>query len=243
MGMSAKMYVDDKVYSIYRLQYGFDQEINTNGTAATHPLGGLFDIELNSPKDPHLYAWGASNYQMKHVKLVFSQITKATRSRTIELYDTLCIAHHDYFSNDSKAPMRSVLKLSPAIIVQDGKIMFEKNWKVTDLSRQNVEPTPLPVSSAGEEEQENTESKVINQYITDLEDKENPRYSMGDHIYIVVESQNMIGEEMDLKIPDKKVDFLYQGKRLENDTLKSYAITNNIEKIPLQVISEDYKYL
>jgi hypothetical protein len=66
---------------------------------------------------------------------------------------------------------------------------------------------------------------------------------MGDHIYVVVKSQNMIGEKVDLKIPDKKVDFLYQGKRLENDTKKDYIITIDAEKIPLQVISEDYKDL
>ncbi|MBL4560884.1 MAG: hypothetical protein JKX79_07845 [Labilibaculum sp.] len=230
--MSAKMYVDDKVYNIYRLQFGFHQEINTNGTAASHPLGGLFDIELDSPKDPHLYAWGASNYQMKHVKLVFSQITKATRSRTIELYDTLCIGHHDYFSNGSKDPMRSVLKLSPAIIMQDGKIMFEKNWKVTDLSRQNVEPTPLPVT------REDDEPQLVRYFITDVSGNELEEYEAGDKIVLQIETENRIGDMLCVNLNDKTHDFKYNGMILENDTIQNYTINSNLEQIELEVIDQ-----
>ncbi|MBI9059806.1 MAG: hypothetical protein JEZ01_18725 [Labilibaculum sp.] len=147
MSIKGKMYVDDMVYNIRRLDFGFDQKINTNGTASTQPLGGLFNIEVESPKSTHLYAWGASNFDMKYIKLEFSPVTLTSKSRTIELYDTLCIRHHDYFHHDSKDPMISVLQLSPAIIVQDGQTLVEKNWKVSDLSMQNVEPTAVPATS------------------------------------------------------------------------------------------------
>ncbi len=52
MSLQAKMYVDDRVYNVRRLDFGFDQKINTNGTAATMPLGGLFNIEVESQKKP-----------------------------------------------------------------------------------------------------------------------------------------------------------------------------------------------
>jgi hypothetical protein len=142
------------------LSFGFNQKINTNGSATALLLGGLFNIEVESPSNTHLYAWGASKYDMKYVKLVFSPVTLASSSRIIELYDTLCIGHHDYFHSEGKDPLVSVLRLSPAIIVQDGQTLIEKNWKVSNLNAANT-------AAVANSEEEDVEPKIINQYITD----------------------------------------------------------------------------
>lgn len=237
MSMTAKMYVDDMVYNIRRLDFSFYQKVNTNGTAATHPLGGLFNIEIESPKKTHLYAWGASKFDMKHVRLVFSPVTLASKSRTIELYDTLCICHHDHFHSESKDPMISVIQLSPAIVVQDGRTMFEKNWKVTDLSRQNAEPTPLPVSSAQDDNAEETEPSIVECYYTDLEGKKITDLPIG-NVFLILNSQNAIGDVVDINLSDDKMDFKYKGVILNNDILKNYKITQNTESIELEVIAQ-----
>ncbi|PKQ64037.1 hypothetical protein BZG01_15185 [Labilibaculum manganireducens] len=222
------MYVDDLVYNIRQLDFGFDQKINTNGTASTQPLGGLFNIEVESPKNTHLYAWGASNLDMKYVKLVFSPVTLASKSRTIELYDTLCIAHHDYFHSEGKDPMVSVLRLSPAIIVQDGQTMVEKNWKVTDLSMQNVEATAVPVAN---------EPKLVNYFITDISGNELEEYNTGDKIILQIETENRIGDMLTINLDDKTHDFKYNNNILVNDTL-TYIIGEDLEKIELEVIKQ-----
>ncbi|MDE5419384.1 hypothetical protein L3049_15415 [Labilibaculum sp. DW002] len=232
MSIKGKMYVDDMVYNIRRLDFGFDQKINTNGTASTQPLGGLFNIEVESPKSTHLYAWGASNFDMKYIKLEFSPVTLASKSRTIELYDTLCIRHHDYFHHDSKDPMISVLQLSPAIIVQDGQTLVEKNWKVTDLSMQDVEPTAAPVAS---EEQEFTDVYLLDSGGSKIEDLDRVQ-----DVTLVIKTTGLIGKTINtIDLHNEEYDFLYQGKRLIDDKLKNYIINSNEDKLALTVIEQD----
>ncbi len=175
-----------------------------------------------------MYSWGASKFDMKYVKLVFTPVTLATKSRTIELYDTLCIAHHDYFHSEGKDPMVSVLRLSPAIIVQDGRTLVEKNWKVSDLSRQNVEATAAPVAS---------EPQLVNYFITDSSGNELEEYNTGDKIILQIETENRIGDVLTINLEDKTHDFKYNNNILVNDTL-TCVIGDDLEKIELEVIKQ-----
>lgn len=228
MSIKGKMYVDDMVYNIRRLDFGFDQKINTNGTASTQPLGGLFNIEVESPKSTHLYAWGASNFGMKYIKLEFSPVTLASKSRTIELYDTLCIRHHDYFHHDSKDPMISVLQLSPAIIVQDGQTLVEKNWKVTDLSMQEVQPTQA-VS-------ENPE--ILECFFEDEQGNALLKPKKYQTIFLVVKTQDMVGKSVDLDLSDDSIDYEYNGAIVDNDLIQGVNVTADIMKIQLKTIKQ-----
>jgi hypothetical protein len=232
MSIIAKMYVDDLVYNVRRLSFGFDQKINTNGSAAGIPLGGLFNIEVESPSNTHLYAWGASKYDMKYVKLVFSPVTLASSSRTIELYDTLCIGHHDYFHCEGKDPLVSVLKLSPAIIVQDGQTLVEKNWKVTDLSRQDTEASTMP---AEREEQEFTEVFLLDSGGSRIEDLDKEQ-----DVTLVIKTTGLVGKTITtINLHNEEYDFIYQGKRLIDDKLNNYVVSSNEDRLPLKVIEQD----
>ena len=234
MSIKGKMYVDDMVYNIRRLDFGFDQKINTNGTASTQPLGGLFNIEVESPKSTHLYAWGASNFDMKYIKLEFSPVTLASKSRTIELYDTLCIRHHDYFHHDSKDPMISVLQLSPAIIVQDGQTLVEKNWKVSNLSAQDTEATAVPVSTRDVEAQEESQPVITEMYYESLDGVIWNNWLDHGEFILCVKSQNAVGKSFssNLNFPNRIIE--YQGNELVNNKLENIAINSNEMKIKLK---------
>ncbi|PKQ61100.1 hypothetical protein BZG02_16780 [Labilibaculum filiforme] len=227
MSIKGKMYVDDMVYNIRRLDFGFDQKINTNGTASTAPLGGLFNVEVESPKNTHLYAWGASKFDMKYVKLVFSPVTLASKNRTIELYDTLCIAHHDYFHSEGKAPMVSVLRLSPAIIVQDGQTLVEKNWKVSDLSAQNTEPTAVP---------ENPE--ILECFFEDEQGNAVAKPKKNQTIFLVVNTKEMVGQGIDIDLSDDNIDYEYNGSIVDNDLIQGVNVTADTMKIQLKTIKQ-----
>ncbi|MBI9059802.1 MAG: hypothetical protein JEZ01_18705 [Labilibaculum sp.] len=191
-------------------------------------MGGLFNIEVESPKNTHLYAWGASNLEMKYVKLEFSPVTLASKSRTIELYDTLCIRHHDYFHHESKDPMISVLQLSPAIIVQDGQTLVEKNWKVSDLSMQNVEPTQL-VS-------ENPE--ILECFFENEQGEALAKPKKNQTIYLVVKTRDMVGKSVDLDLSDDSIDYEYNGAIVDNDLIQGVNVTADIMKIQLKTIKQ-----
>ncbi|TAJ15222.1 DUF3289 family protein [Marinilabiliaceae bacterium JC017] len=140
MSVQAKMYVDDCEYNILKLDFGYSQATNPNGYPCCKPLGGIFNITYETTKDPHLFRWAVHNnawkhnMQLKKVTLVFYPIPYNSKSRTIELYDTLCVKHHTYFDAVNNQPIKTDIQLSPAIIVQNGVPVVEKHWKVTDLS-------------------------------------------------------------------------------------------------------------
>jgi phosphoribosylformylglycinamidine (FGAM) synthase PurS component len=123
----------------------------------------------------------------------------------------------------------SVLRLSPAIIVQDGQTLVEKNWKVTDLCRQDTEASTLPVSE---------EAKFVESYLTDTANNKISDYDIGDKINLVINTENMLDETITINLNDKEADFEYNGDRLINDTLSDYLINNNIETIELTVIEQ-----
>jgi hypothetical protein len=221
------MYVDDLVYNVRRLNFGFDQKINTNGSAAAIPLGGLFNIEVESPSNTHLYAWGASKYDMKYVKLVFSPVTLASSSRTIELYDTLCIGHHDYFHCEGKDPLVSVLKLSPAIIVQDGQTLVEKNWKVTDLSRQDTEASTLP-----------EDPQILECFLEDEQGNTISKSKKNQTIFLVVNTKDMVGKSIDIDLSDDRIDYEYNGAIVDNDLIEGVNVTADTMRIQLKTIKQ-----
>ena len=164
---------------------------------------------------------------MKYVKLEFSPVTLATKSRTIELYDTLCIRHHDYFHHDSKDPMISVLQLSPAIIVQDGQTLVEKNWKVSDLSAQDTEATALP---------ENPE--ILECFFEDEQGNAFLKPKKYQTIFLVVKTQDMVGKSVDIDLSDDSIDYEYNGAIVDNDLIQGVNVTADIMKIQLKTIKQ-----
>ena len=128
--------------------------------------------------------------------------------------------------------MISVLQLSPAIIVQDGQTLVEKNWKVTDLSMQNVEPTATPVAS---EEQEFTDVYLLDSGGSKIEDLDRVQ-----DVTLVIKTTGLIGKTINtIDLHNEEYDFFFQGKRLIDDKLKNYIINSNEDKLALTVIEQD----
>ena len=48
----------------------------------------------------------------------------------------------------------------------------------------------------------------------------------------------MIGKPFTINLDDPEIDFKYNGRVLENDTLKDYTINSDIETIELEAILE-----
>lgn len=237
MSIEAKMYVDDRVYTIKNLEFGFSKKLNTNGTAATKPEGGVFKIEIESPKETNLYAWGASNYDMKYVKIVFSPIRMDTNSRTMELYDTLCIQHYDNFYDTSTKPMITHIHLSPAILVQNGETLFERDWKLTNIHRPKIEPTRLPFLSPREDEQEGQDFPEA--YLLDSKGAKLNDLDKEQDVTLVIKTTGLVGKKIStIDLHNDEYDFIYQGKRLIDDKLNNYTIKSNEDKLALKAIKQ-----
>ncbi len=88
------------------------------------------------------------------------------------------------------------------------------------------------------EETIDNEPKVIDYYITDSEGNKNPQYKVGDQIYLVAKTKNMIGKELTINLANKTKDFKYKDKLLPNDKLENYHIRSDTEKIKLEVVKQ-----
>ena len=233
MSIHAKLYIDEVEYTVLKFDFDFQKAADVNGRPTTKYTGGLFNFSIESTNKTDILLWSVNPTEMKEVKLVISPNHNTGKSRTIILGDALCLSFtNEYFSVDNQ-PLKEYFTVSPGYMMQGGQIIFEKNWKRTDLSIANVEPTRIT--------QVDEEQKIIRQYITDRNDVELEEYNLGDKIYYVIESQNMNGESIDLNLNDKTIDFLYKEERLKDDKLENYIIASEQDKIALEVIAEDYK--
>jgi len=137
---------------------------------------------------------------------------------------TLC-ARGTYVFLDAMA----CLKKSITNFLRIGDVVFQKWWKITDLS---VVPEAIPVT------EEPKPPKVQDYYITDEMNNRIEKAKIGDTIYLNIKTSGMIGESMSINLDDKSADFKYNGEVLVDDTLSDYQITKNLEKIALEVVKQ-----
>jgi|GEM_PF-4164767 len=225
MSITAKLYVEDKVFNILNFNFSFNQQSSMSGLPSAKPTGGQFDIVLEATKDPIFYEWMTSNSLMNKVKIEISQSFTFGKTRQIELIDVYCLLHQDTFNGVNNQPMQTLIKLSPAILLQNGEKMFEWYWKVTDLDAE-VEETVV-----------DNEPEILNYHIEDLEGNEinQDEIDIDDEIMLVIETRNAVGEVFEFDLEDQKLDYEHNGVRLEDDTLE-FQIANDVEYVPLKAI-------
>ena len=82
-----------------------------------------------------------------------------------------------------------------------------------------------------------TKPDITEAYFTDLQGNKIDLGEDEQEIYLVIEGENLVGEQIDIDLTDKKLYFEYNGSILENDLLKNYTFKNdNKEQIKLKVI-------
>jgi len=108
--------------------------------------------------------------------------------------------------------------------------------------RYGLDIPPTPTTTPTEEKVEEEEIKqLLDFYLTNMDGEVITETLVGTNVYLMIESMNLIGEKMDLKITNFEVDFEYQGFRLEDDILQDYTITRDLEKVLLKVIPPENK--
>ena len=88
-------------------------------------------------------------------------------------------------------------------------------------------------------EEEHKAPRIIDFYYVRKDKNKDEKLTYGDELYVILESQEMIGEKVDLELHKKKIDFMYEGNRLKENTIKDYQIRANKDKILMSVIRED----
>jgi hypothetical protein len=147
-------------------------------------------------------------------------------TKTYKFNDAHLIYFKEIFYADGWQPIQTIITISPAI--QNYGTEFPKRWNVSWI---------LPSERTPYQSIEN-EERIQNFYITDTKGNENPKYKVGDIIFLNIKSINKIGNVIDIKLKDKTKDFKYKGKVLPNDTISNYTIKDDNDSIRLEVIKE-----
>lgn len=100
---------------------------------------------------------------------------------------------------------------------------------------------PLPGSNSDEgssdEEEIEPEKKLKKFYITDKQGNKIKKTMVGTEVYLVVKTENMIGETININISNKHADYIYNDTILNDDVLTGYTITQDTERILLKVVT------
>ena len=112
--------------------------------------------------------------------------------------------------------------------MKEGTAEFSEYWRETL-------PSSTPITESNEED---NQPRIVEYYITDASNKRIEETIIGETIVLNVDTRNMIGEKMTIDLDDQTVDFKYDGEVLKNDTLTDYEISNDLEKIELEVIEQ-----
>jgi len=228
MSIHAKLYIDEIEYTVLKFDFDFQKGKDVNGRPTTKYTGGLFNFIIESTNKTDILLWNIHPTQMKEVKLVITPNHTIGKSRTIILGDAICLSFtNEYYSVDNK-PLIEHFTVSPGYMLQNGQTIFEKNWKVTDLSMANVEATRVVKK----------ESEIVDCYYTDLEGNEDSELTVGEEVYLVLKTENMTGETIDLDLSNHSKDFEYNDTILENDLLENINITSDLLKIKLKIVAQ-----
>ncbi|QCE42533.1 hypothetical protein E9099_14350 [Psychroserpens sp. NJDZ02] len=108
--------------------------------------------------------------------------------------------------------------------------VYSAYWRTT-FPQQEVEPTVL----------ENREEEIIDCYLTDYGNNENPNLEVEKEVYLVIKTENLIGQTKDIDISNFGETFSYNGETLEDNTLNGFNISQDLHKVKLKVVKSQNK--
>jgi hypothetical protein len=229
MAIIAKMYVDDQIINLIDFSISFSQRSDETGRPTSKSQLQTIWAVFQTTKDTSLYAWSITSFQLKEVTVILTAEMENGKSKEYEFYDVACTFYKEEFNGVNSSPALTTIGMEAAIFkYQD--FYHEKYWKVTDINNR--------VSTTIQEDQIE-EKKVIDYYITDLNNKRINKVLIGDKIVLNVFSRNMLGEMLNIKLDNQSVDFKYNGEILANDLLHNYRINSNLEKVELEAVKQE----
>lgn len=103
------------------------------------------------------------------------------------------------------------------------------------LSRQDYQEKVPALATLLDRVTQKPEADLYEIFYADYDGNRDFSPMVGDDIWLVVKSRNMVGEVIDIDISDNGWDFEYKDKPVENHLLEDIKLTSDIEHIPLRI--------
>ena len=229
--VKASLHIDDLNFNVLEFEHTISKQVDHEGypTSKAGFRGLNLIIELSSDNTFWEYAI-ADNLPLPKVVLKISPaVLGQSQTRYMYLYDCHVVYQKTKFTAYSnEAAYQHVTITCQGLEFSFSKAIYQTLWRKT-----------FPNEAATPTVREEDAPKLIRYYITDLSGNELNSYEDIDKIILHLETENSIGENLTVKIPDKTYDFKHNGIHLQNDTLKDYRINSDIEEVELEVIEQE----
>ncbi len=236
MSFLAKLFLDNTERQILNADILVRQTTDWLGRPDSMPQGGMINIKIESTHETLFWEWMVSPTMMKNGYIRFYKHDGMSKLMDLEFWDCFCVDYYEFFDDNSRDPLELNLTFSPGVI-RIKNTVFQKNWRITDLS--NVAASSYSYMDSQAENNEEEEVKEIEEmYFVDLNG--NRIKDLAEKkVKLVVKTKNMIGERIDLNFNNKTFNFKYQNEVLENDLLENYLINSETEEITLEVYEDE----
>ncbi len=229
MSIQVKFYVLDKEYNVLEYETSIQKSVDDNN----RPWGrGFFkglEMLIEASKDTFFFEEALKSFNLLQCRLERTPVTMNGKTNTLYFIDAIVVKSTTIYKANGTTPFAEKVHIvAGGLRDSNSHEEYSEAWRIN-----------YPIADTEKEQEEDNDPRIIRQYITDTQDNVLEEYQQGEHIYYVIESENMIGEDVNIKIKDKGNDFTYKGQRLTNDTITNYIIEGNTEKIPLEVVSEN----
>ncbi len=228
MAMKARLFVDGEYYNIKSFEYGFVTGSNANGFSSGKTRQVGLSCEIEAIRQELFEEWAFEDFMKKYVEVHMEHTVQGMgKTRVLKCHETFLLEFNTQFSSTSEEPLAFELFMKTGAI--------EGSWSTAS----HIEKwSSLPEEGEVTVIEEELEGRIIDFYTTNQQGERITKFKIGDIIYVNVESENKIGDEIVINLADKTKDFKYRGQVLENDTM-DYQIRSNKDIIELEVIPEN----
>ncbi|SEK37761.1 hypothetical protein SAMN04487910_0382 [Aquimarina amphilecti] len=231
MAFQAKLFINDEERNVIDSTFLYQQLMDSNGRPKTTIQDGKINVLIESTKNDELfYDWMFSTHTTYNGYVRFFKRDGFSKLFDFEFANCHCVHLEEKFNAEGNSPLKMELVLSPGIQRVRGQI-FEKNW---NPSNPFTNATPIT-------EREEKEPEFLGYHFEDKEGEvlEKDEIEVDDEIYLVIETQDAVGESITINLDDKSLDYEYQGNRLENDVIRNVSITGDQTRVKLKAIKQE----
>jgi len=134
MSFLAKLFIEEEVRTLFKVNYTFQKEVDMTGCPFTIPLGGYINLTFElTGKDDLFFDWMMADTMTKKGYIRFYKRDAISKFFDLEFWDCHCVYNENQFDAASDTHATISLTLSPAIFrIRDN--LFQKQWKTTDIN-------------------------------------------------------------------------------------------------------------
>ena len=229
MSVQAKIIIDDEEINALWFSFGYQRHADVNGRPTTKGVFLGLRVAIESRRTLNLAHWAFAPNLTKEIELHISSRFGEGRTRKLKLYDCHLLRWDNRFTANGSQPMHEILHISAGGVKDNNSaVEYSAPWRKT-FDMDDVEHTKPT---------EDKEGFVIDSYFEDRKGNKIKKPRKNKELYLVVKTEDLEGETIDIDLSDNEYNFEHQGNILPDDQLLNHTVTSSTMRIPIKTIKQ-----